>query len=273
VKNREKKGTGSSENKTEGNEIVIRVAHLSAAYDETTVLSDISFDVREAEVFVILRGSGSGKSTLMKHMIGLYEPAGGTVLIDGKDIVAAEGADRLKILRRFGVMYQNGALFGSMTLLENVRLPLEEWTDLPPEAMEVVARMKLQLVGLSGFEHHMPPELSGGMRRRAALARAMALDPGILFLDEPSSGLDPILSAQLDQLILRLARNLGITFVVVSHQLSSVYTIADRVIMLDKETKTVVAEGRPEDLRDHSDNSWVRRFLNPRSREESAAGP
>jgi phospholipid/cholesterol/gamma-HCH transport system ATP-binding protein len=244
------------------------VEHLTAGYEDAVVLNDLTFEVYRGEIFFILGGSGSGKSTLMKNMVGLYRPATGVVLIDERDIAAAEGDDRLDTLRLFGVMYQNGALFGSMTLLENIRLPLEEWTDLPSEAMEVIARMKLQLVGLTGFEHHMPSELSGGMQKRAALARAMALDPQILFLDEPTSGLDPVLSADLDRLILRLSKTLGITFVVVSHALSSIYSIADRVIMLDTDTKKIIAEGRPQELRGHS-NEAVRNFLDPQSADQT----
>jgi len=250
------------------NGAIIRVEHLTAGYEKVVVLNDLTFKVYRGEIFFILGGSGSGKSTLMKNMIGLYRPATGAVLIDERDIAAAEGDDRLETLRLFGVMYQNGALFGSMTLLENIRLPLEEWTDLPSEAMEVIARMKLQLVGLTGFEYHMPSELSGGMQKRAALARAMALDPQLLFLDEPTSGLDPVLSADLDRLILRLSKTLGITFVVVSHALSSIYSIADRVIMLDTDTKTIIAEGRPQELRGHS-NEVVRNFLNPQSADQT----
>ena len=166
-------------------------------------------------------------------------------------------------------MYQQGALFGSMTLLENVRLPLEEYTDLPDEAIDRIALMKLQLVGLGAVAHRLPDEISGGMKKRAAIARAMALDPPILFLDEPSAGIDPITSAGLDQLILSLARNLKITFIVVTHELPSIETIADRVIMLDKRTRSIIAEGKPIDLRDHSENPWVRQFFN---REAGVAG-
>jgi phospholipid/cholesterol/gamma-HCH transport system ATP-binding protein len=242
-------------------EPILRVDALSAGYDGRVLLRDVSFAVQRGEIFVVLGGSGSGKSTLLKHMIGLYPPLAGHVLFEGQDLVDAHGAQRLAILRRFGVMYQQGALFGSMTLLENVRLPLEEYTPLRDEVIDLVARTKLDLVQLLGFDDYLPAELSGGMRKRAAIARAMALDPDVLFLDEPSAGLDPVTSAELDQLVLRL-RDLGVTFVVVTHELPSVFAIADRVIMLDKEARGIIAQGDPRELQAHSDNAWVRRFFN-----------
>jgi phospholipid/cholesterol/gamma-HCH transport system ATP-binding protein len=251
-------------------EPIIQVRNLTAGYDGMVVLRDINFDVRAGEVFAILGGSGSGKSTLLKHMIGLKKPLGGSILIDGTDIVAAQGPEWLDVLRKIGVAYQSGALFGSMTVVSNVALVLEEFTDLPREAVERIAQMKLKAVGLQAAAYKMPAELSGGMRKRAAIARALALDPKILFLDEPSAGLDPITSAQLDDLILDLSRSLGVTFVIVTHELPSIFAVADRAILVDKETQTIVAEGRPQDLRDKSEHPMVRQFFHRRSEKGEA---
>jgi len=240
---------------------IINVKELTAAYGDNVIIDNVSFDIMKGEKFVILGGSGCGKSTLLKHMIGLYRPAHGSILIEGDDIAKAEGQDRIEILKNIGVAYQSGALFGSMTVLENVMLPLEQYTNLSKESIDLIARMKLNLVGLTGSEEKSPSELSGGMIKRAALARAMALDPDILFLDEPSAGLDPITSAELDQLINQLAKSLGVTFVIVTHELNSIYNIADRVIMLDKGTKGIIATGDPEYLRDNSEIPIVQKFF------------
>jgi len=249
---------------------IIRVENLRTGFGDFVLHESVSFDVRQGEVFAILGGSGCGKTVLLKNMIGLYTPLAGRALIAGQDIAQATAEERLATLKRIGVMYQLGALFGSMTLAENIRLPLEAYTNLPDEAMALVARMKLELVQLKGAEGLVPAEISGGMMKRAAIARAMALDPDIVFLDEPSGGLDPITSAEIDQLILRLRASLGITFVVITHELASIFAIADRCIMLDKAAKGIIAEGRPADLRDHSPNPRVRQFFNRRAEPERA---
>lgn len=248
---------------------IIEVRNMSAGYSGRVILHDINFSVRQGEIFIILGGSGCGKSTLLKNMIGLYPALSGEILIGGENIVGATGQTRQKLLQKFGVMYQSGALFGSMTLEQNVSLPLEEWTALPPEARSLLSRLKLQQVGLGEYADFFPSEISGGMQKRAAVARAMALDPLILFLDEPSAGLDPITSAGLDELIRSLSRNLGITFVIVTHELPSIYAIADRVIMLEQ--GTIVAEGKPQELRDHPSSDFVRRFFRRESEETKAA--
>jgi phospholipid/cholesterol/gamma-HCH transport system ATP-binding protein len=242
-------------------ESIIEVKDLSAGYGDTVILEGLNFDVKKGEVFVILGGSGCGKSTLLKHLIGLLPPIKGSILIEGNDLPGADGEERRKLLRRIGVSYQSGALFGSFTLSENVRLPLEEFTKLPESALELIAWMKLEMVGLGDFGGSLPSEVSGGMQKRAALARAMAMDPAVVFLDEPSAGLDPVTSAELDALILRLRDLLGMTFVIVTHELASIYAVADRIIMLDKKTRGIIAEGKPADLRDHSKNEDVRRFF------------
>lgn len=239
---------------------VIRVDNLRCGYGERVVLDHISFEVRSGEVLAILGGSGCGKSTLLKHMIGLYPPLAGRIEIGGDDFATASGELRERILRRFGVMYQSGALFGSMSVLDNVRLPLESFSELDDDAIDLVARLKLRLVGLEEFADFLPSELSGGMQKRAAIARAMALDPAILFLDEPSAGLDPVTSAGLDGLIRRLAESQGMTIVVVTHELASINAIADRAVMLDREEKGIIATGAPAELAQHPD-ARVRRFF------------
>ena len=252
---------------------LIVVQGLTAAYDGNVVLERVDFTVAKGEILTIIGGSGCGKTTLLKHMIGLYQPAKGTILIDGEDISRAEGASRTRLLRKIGVMYQGGALFGSMSLLENVRLPLEEHTALPARAMNMIAAMKLRMVGLAGFENYLPSEISGGMIKRAAIARAMALDPGILFLDEPNAGLDPITSSKLDRLVVRLAHALGITFVIVTHEIHSVMTIADRLLLLDKRARGIVVQGPPREVVEREDHPLVRRFFRKRPEEDGEDDP
>jgi phospholipid/cholesterol/gamma-HCH transport system ATP-binding protein len=239
----------------------IRVRDLTMAYGDFVVQRDLDFEIQRGSVFVIMGGSGCGKSTLLRQMIGLMTPREGQVLYDGESFWDATPEERTKLQRRFGVLFQSGALWSSMTLSENVGLPLGQFTDLSPEAVREVASLKLALVGLSGFEDFYPAEISGGMRKRAGLARAMALDPDILFFDEPSAGLDPISSRRLDELILELAQSLGTTVVVVTHELESIFAIADDSVLLDAERHTMIARGDPRTLRDESDVPEVRAFL------------
>jgi len=241
---------------------VIRVAELVAGYGEDVVLNRVSFEVYKGEVFVVLGGSGCGKSTLLKHLIGLNQPMAGEIIVKGVNITKGGESGFLQVLRQCGILFQGGALFGSMTLAENVALPIREYTDLPDSYINSLVKMKLALVNLSGYEDYLPSEISGGMRKRAGLARAMALNPEILFFDEPSAGLDPVTSAELDRLILHLNHTLGTTMVIVSHELASIFAVSHRVIMLDKRFKGIIAEGSPQYLRDHSQNPHVKQFFN-----------
>jgi phospholipid/cholesterol/gamma-HCH transport system ATP-binding protein len=240
----------------------VSVRHLRMGYDERVLLDDASFEVSRGEILVILGGSGCGKSSLMKHIIGLYQPMAGDILIAGASIVNASPEERAHLQRQLGVMYQSGALFGSLNVLENVRFPLDQFTDLTMAEKNLTARMLLHLVEMGYAESLMPGELSGGMLKRAGIARAMALGCDILLLDEPSAGLDPITAANLDRTILTLRESLGFTFVVVTHELQSIYAIADRAIMLDPVSRSIIAEGKPAVLRDRNADPRVRQFFN-----------
>ena len=251
-------------------DIKIEIRHLTMAFGSFVVMRDISAQIKRGEVFVIMGGSGCGKTTLLRHMIGLKKPAQGDIYYDGAAFWQSSEDERQKRLRSFGVAFQGGALWSSMTLAENVGLPLGEYTDLSPREIADIARLKLALVGLKGFEDYYPAEISGGMCKRAGLARALALDPEILFFDEPSAGLDPISSRNLDQLILQLRDSLGATFVVVTHELQSIFAIADNSVFLDTNTRTMRAQGNPRELLKHSTDPYVREFL---TRGESAGAP
>jgi len=240
---------------------IISVRNLTAGYGDSIILKDVSFDVREGEVLAVLGRSGCGKSTLFKAMIGLVKPMTGEVIIDGDRVCPTSEGGCESVLRKIGVMFQSGALFSSMTLAENVAFPLRQFTDLPERNIEQLVVLKLSEVGLSGREKLLPSELSGGMQKRAALARAMALDPKILFFDELSAGLDPVTSASMDKLILRISETLGSTIVIVTHELTSILAVAGRVIMLDSEEKGIIAEGAPQNLNEHSKDPRVRAFF------------
>lgn len=240
-------------------EAIIRVHDLRVNYGEREVLHGISFQVQRGETLVILGGSGSGKSTLLRSLVGLKRPSGGEILVKGKDLARAKPAEVEEIRKKIGMSFQGGALFGSMTVGENVALPLREHTELEDSTIQIMVRLKLELVGLAGFEHYAPSQLSGGMKKRAAVARAMAMDPEILFFDEPSAGLDPIIAAGIDNLILKLRKAFDISMVVVTHELASAFLIADRMVLIDK--GHIVAIGTPAELR-ASEHPRVKQFLN-----------
>ncbi len=240
---------------------VVEIKDLTIGYAGRTVLENLNFSIKAGEIFIIMGGSGCGKSSLLKNIIGLYKPFNGDILINGESIVSAKLKLKKQIMRSFGVTYQDGALFSTLTLGENIMLLLDEYTKLSKKEKEKIVIEKLSLVGLEDFSHYMPHEISGGMRKRAGLARAMALEPKLLFFDEPSAGLDPISSAELDRLILNLGKKTGASIVVVTHELDSIFAIADKVIVLDKKVKGIVAKGNPYDLKEHCKNEWVKRFL------------
>lgn len=242
-------------------EIVVEAKNLTMGYEGRIVMQDLNFQIKRGEVFVILGGSGCGKSTLLKHLIGLYPPMSGESFIKGQCIQEDDNDKKREIMKQFGVLYQSGALFGSLTLEENVSLVLEEHSDLDKAGRKERINEKLALVDLEGFNDYFPSEISGGMKKRAGLARAMALNPDLLFFDEPSAGLDPVSAANLDRLILRLRDEIGATIVIVTHELDSIFSIADKVIFLDKESKRMIASGHPEDLRKNCEHDWVRKFL------------
>jgi phospholipid/cholesterol/gamma-HCH transport system ATP-binding protein len=242
-------------------DIKAEIRDLTMAFGSYVVMRDVDAKIKRGEIFIIMGGSGCGKSTLLNHMIGLLCPAKGEILYDGLSLWDRDEDDRALMLRNYGVLFQGSALWSSMTLAENLALPLNEYTTLNKTEIRDQARLKLALVGLGGFEDYYPSEISGGMQKRAGLARAMALDPELLFFDEPSSGLDPVSARNLDQLILEIRDSLGTTVVVVSHDLESIFTIGDNSIYLDPQTKRMRAHGNPRDLRDHSEDASVRNFL------------
>lgn len=240
----------------------IDVENISCAYEETVILKKISFSVQAGEIFFIIGGSGCGKTTLLRCMTGLLAPANGSISYFGKNFINSDEEERRMILKSFGVLYQSSALWSSMTIGENVALPLEQYTSLNKQDCREIVALKLAQVGLAGTEELYPSELSGGMKKRAGLARALALDPKIVFFDEPSGGLDPVTSREIDELILEVRDTLGTTMVIISHQLSSIFRIADRILVLDRETKGIIADGPPHHLAQHSNNPRVRNFLN-----------
>ena len=239
----------------------IQVRDLTMAFGDFVLQRNLDFAIPRGSIFVIMGGSGCGKSTLLRHILGLLNPATGSILLDGEDISDVDPEYRQTLMRKFGVLYQSGALWSSMTLAENVSLPLEEYTDLSAKEIRDISTLKLAMVGLRGFEDYYPSEVSGGMQKRAGLARAIALDPEILCIDEPSAGLDPISSKRLDELILELRESLDTTVVMVTHELPSIYSIGTDSIFLDAETRTMIASGPPTWIRDNCDDPTVHQFM------------
>ena len=240
----------------------IDIRDLTMAYGSFVIQRDLNFTIRRGDIFVIMGGSGCGKSTLLKHMLGLIPPSTGDILYNGTSFTAARHSEQEKMRRRWGITYQSGGLFSAMTLAQNVTLPLQLYTDYSKSEITDIVAYKLALVGLAGYQDYYPSEISGGMQKRAALARAIALDPEILFFDEPSAGLDPISSRLLDELIAQLKESIGATVVMVTHELPSIFAIANNSVYLDNKTRTMIAYGNPQDLREHSDQAVVRQFLN-----------
>lgn len=240
---------------------IIEVKDLTVRYGERTILENVNFHINRGEIFVIVGGSGCGKSTLLRQLIGLETPTKGEIYFENVNFTSADKKQKNQILRRFGVLFQSSGLFASMTLAENIALVLEKYTDLPEDKIEKIIEMKLDAVGLNGFQDFLPSEISGGMKKRAAFARSMTLDPDVLFFDEPSSGLDPVTSASLDELIVQINKGLGTTMVIVSHDLASILNVAHRIIMLDKSQKGIIATGTPDELRNSSDER-VYNFFN-----------
>ena len=250
-------------------ESALTLEHLDAGYEDKIILRDVNLSIHRGEIFALLGGSGCGKSTLMRHLIGLNPPLAGRIILGGELFASADETipenKTRRILQRLGVMFQSGALFGSMPLIDNVKLPLQEATNLPSAVMDEMALLKLHQVGLGEFADYLPSEISGGMQKRAAIARAMVLDPDVLFLDEPSAGLDPITSSELDELILRLRDAFGTTIVIVTHELKSIFKIVDRAAFLDRNSQSVLDVGAPAQLRDQSEHQGVRGFFHGKS--------